>query len=210
MISSTNHWNSMYSSYASPRFTHSILSLVIFGPLLINAFTGSLYQILLLFFGMDRTKIRWLISVHQMSFLGEFIKAVYTPTIALLVVYQVVSGLYMMTSKFTRVPAVRPIANSLYNLHHNAAIYCGIPLLHVAVTGGFYRFLRSVVGMDAAKVQWLMTLHKLEFMGLQYIYPILAACCVIVIVGLGAPLNAINQGQFESSIKKENRDEIPI
>jgi hypothetical protein len=150
---------------------------------------------------MERTKIRWLISVHQMSILGEFFKTWYTPVITALVIYQALSGLYMLTVSFTRLPKWRPVNNSLFTLHYNIAIFAGLPLLYMAVTGGGYRFLKNVLGYDGTKIAWLLTFHKLEFFGLGYIWPLIAAICIIALVAVGAPLNFINQMQIE--IKKE-------
>lgn len=167
----------------SLRLFHRRISPWIVPPLLLLALTGATYRIGRAYFGMGKDTGERVLDLHGAAWLGETGSAIYLILVGGLVLFLIVSGLWMLaTSRTSRIPNRRR--------HRILAVLLCLPLVISALTGMIFRAGEQWFGLSEETKTVLMMLHQGSWLGqtLKPLYVLLLAAGVVLLCLTGLSL----------------------
>jgi len=151
------------------RNAHRNQTLLAVVPLTLTVATAVLYRVLHSIVGMERSDVRFLISMHQGTWFG--VNAVlFTSVNALLALSVTLSASVMLwttSAAYRRSVSAQALfpwpPRSLRDWHRwQSTLSIGM-LSWAAVSGAGYRFLRNAVGLEKERIGWLLEWHHFNF-----------------------------------------------
>ncbi|KAF2075232.1 hypothetical protein CYY_003450 [Polysphondylium violaceum] len=196
----------MRKFYWNKRIMHRYLAYAVMIPLTMTAVTGFLYKILLDVIGVQKEKIKFLLKLHQMSILFPNSAVFYTTLLTTIVTALVVFGYSMiynpLWSRSSRSGRNnRFVPQSMREYHHRYSSVIFIILLFMTLSGGVYRFLRAVVGIEKEDIHWLLELHHMGFLPnwLSVIWVTFAFLCIFSLLVSGGRILPLINSLFRPS-----------
>ncbi|NES18564.1 MAG: PepSY domain-containing protein [Symploca sp. SIO3E6] len=161
------------------RKLHRQIAPIVFLPLLLSALTGIFYRLGYSWFSLSPEQGKFLMSVHQGSYLGEQLKPVYVLLVGLGLLGMIVSGLTMTKLFGSSRPGRTGSKLNWRKVHRLVAPIIFLPLTVSAVTGLLYRLGRSWLGLSIDQTRIFLIIHQGSYLG-NFFKPI-----YVLLVGLG-------------------------
>lgn len=169
------------------RALHNLFAIIVFLPLTITATTGILYQFCKLWLAIPKHELSWLMKLHQLSVIGIFGKFLYAPLLISLVLFMILTGLWILTGGFSNFSFSWKPWSTDRGMHYNLSIILFLPLATVALCGGLYRLLSSWFGI---KIRLLLDLHTGSIgFNLEYVFPIFFGITLLIFAYFGIKMN---------------------